>query len=179
MVDLPALADTLRRRAGTAALLAFRALPGPLSRAAVRVGTPNYTVGAVVAIEHEGSVLVLGQPHRRGWSLPGGLVDHGETPAEAVTREVREETGLDIDPGDHVAVGVHPQTQSVDIIFRVLVPERPEVRLSAEARRSQWCRLEELRDVDRETRQIVELVQGGDRDRRLGRLRTRPTTELG
>ncbi len=167
---------TLRRKAGTAALLAFRSLPGPLRRGAVRVGTPNYTVGAVVAIEHDGTVLLLGQPHRKGWSLPGGLIDHGETPAEAVTREVREEIGLDIDPGDHVAVGVHPHSQSIDVIFRVLVQERPDLHLASEARRSQWWRLEELGDVDRETRQILDLLRAVDASPRTGRLRTGPAT---
>lgn len=163
---------TLRRKAGTAALLAFRSLPGPLRRGAVRVGTPNYTVGAVVAIEHDGTVLLLRQPHREGWSLPGGLIDHGETPAEAVTREVREEIGLDLDPGDHVAVGVHPHTQSIDVIFRVVVSERPQLRLASEARRSRWWRLTELADADRETRQIVDLLRGADAPPRVGRLRT-------
>ena len=34
--------------------------------------------------------------HAGRWSLPGGGVDHGELPVEAVVREAREETGLDV-----------------------------------------------------------------------------------
>ncbi len=164
MADL----EVLKRKAGTAALLAFRYLPGPLRRALVRAGTPNYTVGAVCALEHDGFVLMLSQPHRRGWSLPGGLLDHGESPAQAVAREVAEETGLRIDPGDQVAVGVHPKTQSVDVIFRVVLDHRPELDLAAEARRSRWFDLAEIADADRETRQILrslgqsrQLAKGG------------------
>lgn len=151
MVEL----QRLRRKIETAALLTFRRMPGPLKRGLVRAGTPNYTVGAVCAIEHQGTVLMLGQPHRPGWSLPGGLMEHGESPAQAVAREVAEETGLRIDPGDQVAVGVHPHSQSIDVIFRVVVSERPQVRTSAEARRFRWMNLDGLAEVDRETEQIL------------------------
>jgi 8-oxo-dGTP pyrophosphatase MutT (NUDIX family) len=36
------------------------------------------------------------------WTLPGGGIDHGEDPREAVVREVYEETGLTVEPG-HLA----------------------------------------------------------------------------
>jgi 8-oxo-dGTP pyrophosphatase MutT (NUDIX family) len=39
------------------------------------------------------------------WTLPGGGLDHGEDPREALRREVLEETGLHIDPG--IALDVH------------------------------------------------------------------------
>lgn len=165
-LDLP----TLRRKAGTAALLAFRALPGPVKRRLVRVGTPNYTVGAVCVLEHAGEVLMLSQPHRRGWSLPGGLVDPGEAPAEGVTREVREEVGLDIDPGDVVAVGFHPDSQSIDVVFRVALDDRPEISLSSEPRRFRWWALDDLDDADDETRQIVALLRRAELPARPGRL---------
>lgn len=164
--------SVLRRKAATAALVAFRRLPGPLKRGLVRAGTPNYTVGAVCALEHEGRVLMLSQPHRGGWSLPGGLLDHGETPAEAVAREVLEETGLRIDPGDPVTYGVHPHSQSVDVVFRVVLQTRPELRLSAEARRSRWCDTEQSGDFDRETRQIVKMLTQTNAQPRVGTLLT-------
>ena len=57
---------------------------------------PIVAVGAVV-VDHDRLLLV-----RRGrgpaagwWSVPGGRVEAGETLAEAITRELREETGLD------------------------------------------------------------------------------------
>jgi 8-oxo-dGTP diphosphatase len=38
------------------------------------------------------------------WTLPGGGLDHGEDPRDAVLREVREETGLDVDVGETARV---------------------------------------------------------------------------
>ncbi len=166
----PTRQEVLRRKAGTALLVAFRRLPAPVKRGLVRRGTPHYTVGAVCAIEHEGEVLLLWQPHREGWSLPGGLVQRGESPEEAVAREVLEEVGLRIDPGEPVAYGVHPDSQAVDVVFRIVVAERPSTALSTEARKATWWSLDELERADRETRQIIDLLATIGRDPRPGRL---------
>lgn len=161
---------TLRRKASTAALVGFRMIPGPLKRALVRAGTPSFTVGAVCLIEHDGEVLLLWQPHRKGWSLPGGLLSRGEEPDDAVTREVAEEVGLTIEPGDVFAVGVHAATQQIDVIFRVRVAERPTLSLATEARKAQWWRLEDLHETDRETRRILEIVRRIDTEPSPGRV---------
>jgi ADP-ribose pyrophosphatase YjhB (NUDIX family) len=39
-------------------------------------------------------------PHPGAWTLPGGGIDHGEDPRDAVVREVHEETGLTARPGE-------------------------------------------------------------------------------
>jgi ADP-ribose pyrophosphatase YjhB (NUDIX family) len=57
--------------------------------------SPLIGVGAVIV--EEGRVLLVQRGHepaRGQWSLPGGLIDIGETLPEAVAREVLEETGL-------------------------------------------------------------------------------------
>ena len=54
---------------------------------------------AVAGIIHneEGRVLLVRTTHE-AWNLPAGAIDPGETPREAVVREVREETGLEVRP---------------------------------------------------------------------------------
>lgn len=45
-------------------------------------------------LDSDGYVLVVKPSYREDWLLPGGVVELGETPAQAVIRETREETGL-------------------------------------------------------------------------------------
>jgi 8-oxo-dGTP diphosphatase len=66
---------------------------------------PVVGVGAVVL--DRGRVLLVrraNEPLKGRWSLPGGAVDVGETLREAIRREVREETGLEVEPGAMVEV---------------------------------------------------------------------------
>jgi len=58
-------------------------------------------VGAVITDE-QGRLLLIKRGHEPGaglWSLPGGRIEPGETDAEALVREMREETGLEVEPG--------------------------------------------------------------------------------
>jgi 8-oxo-dGTP diphosphatase len=60
---------------------------------------PLVAVGAVVV--DKGRVLLVrrgSEPLKGHWSLPGGLLEVGESLSEGVVREVREETGLTVQP---------------------------------------------------------------------------------
>lgn len=52
-------------------------------------------------VVEDGRILLLNQDTEAGrsWSLPGGKLEAGETLAEALVREMKEETGLDVEPG--------------------------------------------------------------------------------
>jgi ADP-ribose pyrophosphatase YjhB (NUDIX family) len=72
----------------------------------------------------DGRILLLNQDTDTGrsWSLPGGKVDEGEALAGALVREMREETGLETEPGrllyvcDHLPGG---GTHVVHLTFAV------------------------------------------------------------
>jgi len=51
-----------------------------------------------------GRLLVLEPPYKPTWDLPGGMVERDESPRLAAQREVREEIGLAVEPGDLLAV---------------------------------------------------------------------------
>jgi 8-oxo-dGTP diphosphatase len=58
----------------------------------------DWLVGGAVMEGPEGLLLVHNRRRdgRRDWSPPGGVIDPGETVVEGLTREVREETGLQV-----------------------------------------------------------------------------------
>ncbi|MCD6105953.1 MAG: NUDIX hydrolase [Thermoplasmata archaeon] len=64
-------------------------------------------VGVSALIRQGDTVLLVkrgAEPGKGCWALPGGLLELGEDLADAVKREVREETGLLVEPTDVVAV---------------------------------------------------------------------------
>ncbi|GAB3581329.1 NUDIX hydrolase [Calidifontibacter terrae] len=148
----------------------YRNLPPALTQRVIHTFTPTYAVGAVALIEHDGKVLGLRQRHRTGYSLPGGLMDRGEHPADAVIREVAEETGIRIDPGDEVAVVFDPEVHHCDVIFRVICDVRPEVRPASEAMSFAWLDLASWPDPDYATSRILASYASRPDPRRVGRL---------
>lgn len=60
---------------------------------------PLTTVGVkVIAVDPDGRVLLVTTRYQRLWTLPGGGAHRRETPEHAAARELREETGLRIEP---------------------------------------------------------------------------------
>lgn len=58
---------------------------------------PTPTVDCIVELPRDRVVLIRRKNPPLGWALPGGFVDEGEPLHRACVREVREETGLEVD----------------------------------------------------------------------------------
>lgn len=73
-----------------------------LARVIWRIGQPKFTAGVVGVVFNEaGQVLLVEHVFHpyAPWGLPGGWIDRGENPAEAVQRELREELELVVEVG--------------------------------------------------------------------------------
>jgi ADP-ribose pyrophosphatase YjhB (NUDIX family) len=71
---------------------------------------PRPIVGVGVVVVADGAILLVQrgrEPGRGLWAVPGGKVRHGEPMRDAARREVKEETGLDVEIGDVVWTGEH------------------------------------------------------------------------
>jgi 8-oxo-dGTP diphosphatase len=109
---------------------------------------PEVAVGAVVV--RDGALLLV----RRGrgaavgaWSVPGGRVERGETLAEAVERELLEETGLRGRCGEFVGwvERIDDEHHFVILDFDVAVPAGDPGEAGDDATEIAWVPLEELR----------------------------------
>lgn len=75
-----------------------------------RAPRPNRIVPAATAIvvNDDGAILLQRRTDNDLWALPGGTMDVGETLRQTIVREVREETGLAIEPTGIVGIYSDP-----------------------------------------------------------------------
>jgi 8-oxo-dGTP diphosphatase len=67
-----------------------------------------FAAAAALFTSTDGGLLLVKPNYRNHWSLPGGILEHGEPPHEGCRREVAEEVGLQITPGPLLAIGWVP-----------------------------------------------------------------------
>src|SRR5512133_4377105 len=79
---------------------------------------PKTVVVALVFICDQGTILLVKQNYgNQYWSLPGGVMEAGESLEQAAIREVKEETGLDIQPGKLIGVYSKPGENALALTF--------------------------------------------------------------
>jgi 8-oxo-dGTP pyrophosphatase MutT (NUDIX family) len=78
-----------------------------------KVGSDPLLLPAVTAVVVRGGdqVLLMQSKDNGQWYLPGGSTDPGEQPADAIVREVEEETGVIVEPTRIVGVYADPQSR--------------------------------------------------------------------
>lgn len=64
---------------------------------------------SAVVVDDAGRILLHRRTDNALWSIPGGAMEVGESIAETVVREVKEETGLDVEPERVVGIYSNPQ----------------------------------------------------------------------
>ncbi|MGD6855935.1 NUDIX hydrolase [Bacillus infantis] len=58
---------------------------------------PKHIVSAAAIVINEQKQILLIKGPRRGWEMPGGQVEEGESLKDAAIRETKEETGIDVE----------------------------------------------------------------------------------
>ncbi|CDZ78775.1 nucleoside triphosphate pyrophosphohydrolase [Legionella massiliensis] len=123
----------------------------------------NKSVGARALVIHEGKVLLVKHSYTPGWYTIGGAVDAGETPIEAVQRELSEEVGircLTLPRLFSVYHNNHEKRDDYIIFYLVDKFEKNAVR-SLEIMDEQWFDLDNLpTDISPATHRRIEEYQG-------------------
>jgi ADP-ribose pyrophosphatase YjhB (NUDIX family) len=63
---------------------------------------------SAVVVDNDGKILLQRRSDNARWALPSGVMDIGESIAQTITREVREETGLEVEPEYIVGIYTDP-----------------------------------------------------------------------
>lgn len=63
---------------------------------------------SAIVTDDQGRILLQRRSDNARWALPGGVMDIGESIGQAIVREVREETGFEVEPEDIVGVYSDP-----------------------------------------------------------------------
>jgi ADP-ribose pyrophosphatase YjhB (NUDIX family) len=117
---------------------------------------PIVGVGAVIV--HDGRAVVVqraSEPLKGQWSIPGGMLELGETLRQGAAREALEETGLTVEPGEVLEVFDSIVTDPdgriayhyvlIDFRCRVITGE---LRPGSDAVEARWVTVEELAALD-------------------------------
>ncbi len=119
----------------------------------------NSVVPSVVAavVNERGEMLMVHRADNDLWALPGGGHDIGEFIADTVVREVREETGIEVEVTGLIGLYTNPRhvmayddgevRQQFSIAFRAR-PVGGELRGSSESREVRWVPLDRLDNLN-------------------------------
>lgn len=112
----------------------------------------------VLATDGDGRILVVRTTYLGpGWMLPGGRVEHDETPHEAAARETREETGLDV-AVDRLLMVDARKGRDVSFIFAGHVTGGMLQSQAGEIAEAGWLDRGEIADTSPRLHRLLELI---------------------
>jgi mutator protein MutT len=114
-------------------------------RKIIRATQQKFTVSvAAIVINEKGEVLLLDHVLRSAhatWGIPGGFMEMSEQPEQAVRREIREETGLELE--NVKLFEVRTNSRHIEIVFRASATGKAEAK-SREIKAAAWFKVDEL-----------------------------------
>lgn len=114
----------------------------------------KYPASGVIPIRDDGKILLIDhyrfQTDTRGWEIPAGKIDGGETPEQAAARELREETGHRAESLKYLG-RYHPSNGSSNQVFHIFVARGVEhvgeIEDKNEVMGLKWFSRDEVREL--------------------------------
>jgi ADP-ribose pyrophosphatase YjhB (NUDIX family) len=125
------------------------------------------TVGALIFNAAGQALMIRTQKWSHLWGIPGGKIKFGEKSAEALRREIKEETGLDIEEIQFVFVQdcirskeFYRDAHFVLLNYTCRCVGEPVVQLNDEAQEFRWGTLDDAlaMELNQPTRLLIETV---------------------
>jgi 8-oxo-dGTP diphosphatase len=141
----------------------WKRIPSRARLALIRSTQKKFTVSvAAIIIDRDGKVLILEHLLRpgSGWGIPGGFIEPGEQPETAIRREIREETGIELE--NLKMLRVRTINRHVEILFRAESDGTAEVK-SREIKSLGWFAASEMpAEMSPAQKSVVEKVLRGE-----------------
>lgn len=141
----------------------WKRLPYRLRLRLIRITQKKFTASvAVIITNRQGKVLLLEHLLRpgSGWGIPGGFIEHGEQPETAVRRELREETGIELE--NIKLYRIRTLNRHIEFMFRAESDDEARVN-SREIKSLGWFAVDEMpAEMPEPQKIIVEKVLKGE-----------------
>ena len=107
-------------------------------------GTRHSVSVAAVIVRDDGRILMIQRRDNSKWEPPGGVLELEESITDGVRREVREETGLEVEPEALTGVYKNMARGIVALVFRARVTGGALVMATDETRQLSWLTADQI-----------------------------------
>lgn len=137
----------------------WRNLPPSVRMKVIRVSQKKFTASVAAIITNERREVLLLEHVLRpasGWGIPGGFMEYGEQPEQAICRELKEETGLELENVKLYRARI--LNRHIEFVFRAEARGAPEI-LSREIIQAGWFETAKMPEkMSRAQKSLIEKV---------------------